>query len=362
MTGRERSIMQFYKFRHAFFSLAAVCILLVYTACVSNAEPKGSSSNKGGDPPAWFFNLEKAYPDKDFLAAAGDGDTRRAAESDAAGALVQIFSSDIKVESESIMRYHELAKDADTAHETEKQITQEVDILAAQKLLNIQYSDPYVDKNGRFHVVGYLDRRETGRIYRDNIEKNASRILAFQQNALTSTRIVTRYAFIDAALIFAKNNELLLDQLTIINPMMKKVVDLPYSLDELNTLYSKAAEKMVFDVQVVNDSEQKISNIVAGLLSSKGFSIKSDGQLRVAGEVKLEPVSLDNKYENIRWYLNLEMRDETGKAIVSFNQNQRETGISRSAVVSKAYIEMEKKTKADFFSEFVKYLDGLVLK
>jgi len=340
-------------------------VLLGGAVCKSGPKTNGDTStqvNNTGNPPRWFNKLEDTYPEKDYLAVVGEGDTRRDAESDAAGALVRIFGSNIKVETEAIVRYRELENESGGSYELEKEATKEVDILAQHMLYNLQYSDPYTDNTGRVHVVGYLDRVKTGQIYKEKIEKNSTRIVTFKQNAVTSERLISKYAYIDAAIIFAKNNELMLDQLNIIYAPMRKMVNLPYKLDELNTLYSDIAEQMVFDIRIVNDMEEKIANLVAGLLSEKGFSIKRGGVLKVNGDVKIEPLALKNNYENLRWYLNLQMKDESGKTIVSYNKNQRETGVSKSAAEARAYIEMEKQIKKAFFNEFIKYLDSLVLK
>jgi hypothetical protein len=339
--------------------------ILGSAVCKSSPKTKGDTSvevDSKSSPPRWLTKLEDVYPEKDYLAVVGEGDTRRNAESDAAGALARIFGSNIKVETEAIVRYRELEKESGGSYELEKEATKEVDILASQMLYNLQYSDPYTDKEGRVQVVGYLDRKKTAQIYKEKIDKNSKSVITFRDNSLKSERLITKYAFIDAAIIFAKNNELLLDQLTIIYETMRKIIELPYKLDDLNTLYSQIAEKMVFEITIVNDMQDKIANLVAGLLSSKGFSVRKDGQLKVSGDVKLEPIKLNNKYENIKWYLNLQMKDESGKIIVSYNKNQRESAVSKSAVEARAYVEMEKEIKKAFFNEFIKYLDGLVLK
>jgi len=333
--------------------------------CKSSPGTRNDTSvavNNSGSAPKWMARLNDVYPEADYLAVVGEGDTRRDAESDATGALVRIFGSNIKVESEAVVRYHEMEKDSGGSYELEKSASKQVDVLAQHKLYNMQYSDPYIDNEGRVHVVGYLDRKKTAKIYKDKIDKNSESIAAFQRNAVKSERLITKFAFIDAAVIFAKNNELLLDQLNIIYSPVRKLVSLPYKLDELNTLYSQIAEKMVFDITITNDMEGKIGNLVAGLLSEKGFSVRKGGVLKVTGDVKLEPLKLKNKYKNIRWYLNLQMKDESGKAIVSYNKNQRESGVSQSAAKARAYIEMEKQIKKAFFKEFIKYLDSLVLK
>jgi hypothetical protein len=342
---------------------------VVFTSCVSSGRPKTAKEDKDeptaksdGKAPGWFLDLNSEYPDSEYLAVVGEGDTRRDAESDAAGALTRIFKTEIKVDTTSIMRYHELDSGTESSAEVEREMEKEVTLGAEQTLFNVKYSDPFTDSRARVHVVGYIDRKETGRIYREKIDKNSTRIVSFMEQEQKNDGLITKYAFMDAAMLFGKNNEVLLEQLMIIHPVSKKMIELPYNIDELSERHSAIAKQMVFDVYVENDNENKVTDIVKNVLSEQGFSIGADGKLSVTGEVKIEPVQLDNDYENIRWYLTLDMRDEHGTILVSFNKNQRETAINENEAIARGYREMAKNIEDKFMNEFVKHLDSLVLK
>lgn len=318
---------------------------------------------KTGNAPRWLSDLKSVYPESDYLAVIGEGDTRRDAESDAAGALSRIFEAKIKVESTAIMRYRELEAGANTKSSTEKSIDKTVQIGSEQALFNIQYSDAYTDKNGRVYVVGYLHRKNTARIYREKIDKNSEKIEVFLENMKDSESIIQRYAYIDAAVLYAKNNELLLGQLMIIHEPSVKMVDLPYNFDELNKLYASTAASMTFSLNIKNDSENRIAKMTAYILSTKGFTVsKGKAALSISGEVSIEDTEMNNKYQNIRYELILEMRDEKGKVIVSFRKAQRESAISRSEAIALAYRSMEKQINNEFIGQFEKYITSIILR
>jgi hypothetical protein len=56
------------------------------------------------------------------------------------------------------------------------------------------------------------------------------------------------------------------------------------------------------------------------------------------------------------------MRDEKGQVLVSFRKALRESAISRTEAIALSYRDMEKNINDDFIRQFVKYLDGIILK
>jgi hypothetical protein len=322
-----------------------------------------TSGNIGPDAPKWMFDLYSAYPESNFLAVVGEGDTRREAENDAAGALSKIFMSKISVETTAVLRYKELESAGNSTAETQKSIDKKVSVGSDQSLFNISYGDTYTDKVGKTHIVGYLNRKDTAKIYKDKIEKNGDRVASFVKNMKASESVIRQYAFIDAAVLFAKNNEALLEQLGIIYQPMIKMIDLPYDLDELTKLYSEIAGKMTFSVTIKNDSDDKIAKMTGHILNEKGFTVaQGQAALSVTGEVLIEDTKLENKYQNVRWSLLLEMRDEKSQVLVSFNKNQRESAISKPEAIALSYRDMEKQINDEFIGQFIKYLDNIILK
>ena len=116
-----------------YFICGLILLSFLFGGAVCKSGPRTNTSvqvNSKGNPPRWYNKLEDDFPEDKYLAVVGEGDTRRDAESDAAGALVRIFGSNIKVETEAIVRYRELEKESGGSYEMEKEATKEVDILA----------------------------------------------------------------------------------------------------------------------------------------------------------------------------------------------------------------------------------------
>ena len=52
-------------------------------------------ASQHAEPPAWILNPQSTYPAAQYLSAVGEGDSRRAAENNAAAGLSRIFESQI---------------------------------------------------------------------------------------------------------------------------------------------------------------------------------------------------------------------------------------------------------------------------
>jgi hypothetical protein len=337
--------------------------LLCFCTTTSASTATQTVAPRGGDGPVWVRDLGSVYPEKDFLAVVGEGDTRRDAESDAAGALSKIFESKIQLESTATMRFQQLETAGSSTSTIERNVDKTVAVGSAQTLFNVGYSDPWTDSTGKVHIAGFLNRRDTARIYKDKIDKNASRVVLYLQNMRSSSAIISQYAFIDAAVLYARANDILIDQLSIVYQPMVQMLDLPYKTDDLIKLYSEVAAKMSFQIQIAGDSEDRIAKIVSNILNQRGFSIaRGASALSIKGDVTMEDAQLENRLANIRWYLNLQMKDERGVVLVSFNKNERESGISKPEAVALSYRQMEKLIKEQFIGQFLQYLNGIVLK
>lgn len=348
-------------------------IIIIFASCVSEpsssdpAETKNTPATepketKGGTPPQWILNPYNQYAEADYLAALGEGDTRRDAESNAAGSISRIFQTSVQVDSTAIQRYNEIAKDGGYQTESERSITETVNLQSQQTLINVQYGDVFIDDTGRYFIIAYINRAQTAQIYNEKINKNSEAVVNFLNSSRQSSGVLKKYAYIDAAFLFSTNNELLLNQLSIISPGYKETIAMPYNHNDLLMERTKIAEQMIFSINIANDTDNKIANIITQLLSSRGFAVTDAfSPLAIAGNVLIEPVQLNNGYENVRWTLTVDMKDETGNILVSFNKDQRETSVSQQQAIALAFNQMESKIESDFLGEFTKYLDSFVV-
>ncbi|MFP4067456.1 MAG: LPP20 family lipoprotein [Spirochaetaceae bacterium] len=343
---------------------SAVAVLFVVVGLWSCATSGGDTAARradGREPvPGWYEDPNSVYPEEEYLTAIGSGDTRRAAEQDALGAMSQIFEARVSVDNRVNERYREIAGGSEEFSEREVELANMVNVRSEQDLMNVQYGESFTDSDGRVHVIGYMNRLETGRIYRDLIEKNASQVDRFVSRAQDETAIMRRFAFAGAAEIVAQNNRALVDQLRIISPPLAATTNLPYDEQRVTELRSEIASEMGYRVEVTGDAAGRVKDTVSEALSEAGFVVSDEGPLRVIGSAELEEAE-GGRYEEARWYLNLRFVGPEGDTVVSYNAQDRASGISMEAARAFAFSDMEETARDEFVGRITQYFDGLVI-
>ncbi len=342
------------------FTVVGMSIVLAVLIAGCASAPSGAPRG-GNDEPEWLLNPASAYPDEMFLSAVGSGDTRAAAEQNAAAGIAQIFEARVSVDMRTAERYQELVSGSSTLTESEVQLTQSVSIRSDQTLLNIQYGESFTDAMGRVSVIAYLERIPTGRIYADLIQKNGTQVENFRAESGAGGDLVRQYAFLSAASVVAANNEVLRDQLRIIAPGFGELAQVGYDYDDLLREKADLAARMTVSVAVDNDEGGRIAGAVREALSEERFPSAESAVLAVRGSVRMEPTEINPDYKSVRWYLNLEMVGPDGRALVTYDNQERASGVSEEAAQAFAYADIEEAVRKDFVGAMRAYFDGMVL-
>jgi predicted small secreted protein len=347
--------------------LPAVGLLLslLFAGCATSSGNGGTASTGGSageDYPDWFLNPQSVYADDTYLTAIGTGDSRRSAEEQAMSGLSQIFEARVSVDSRQSERYRELMSSQGTMSETEIQLAENSSVQSNQTLLNVQFGEAAVDETGRVHVIAYLERLPTSRVYRDLIVRNGRQVEQFLNEADGSNELIREYAYVSAAAVVAGSNEVLLDQLNIIMSGMGQTVQLPYVYDRVLQQRADLASAMRVSVSIEGDSEGRVTAILRQALSEERLPIvDSDAVLQVRGAVRVDSIPSNADFESVRWTLNLDMTSRDGRSLVNYEQEDRASGISEEAARAFAYRDIETAVSRDFVTSLRSYFDGVVL-
>lgn len=327
-------------------------ITVLALSCVSAPPPSAK--------PAWVDNKHIEYAESEFMVEIGQGASLKDAKRNGAAALAQIFKTSIKVESTIRTRYKEISTEGAVQTSEETDYDENITQLADQELINVNYGESWTNDLGQVHVIAYIDRQDTAQIYRRRIMENSDTVLSLLKRSADQESRILKYAFLDAAYVVASANQELKEQLEIINLPMSRTIMLSYNLDDIRNDRRETARDMTFRINIQDDDEGKIAAFLSDQLSSMGFSPDQSGNLSVTGSVRFEKVELDNKYENLKYYLMINISDEEGVPVVALEENDRVSAVSLSDARSRSYIEIEKVIKKDLMNQFTAYLDGFV--
>ena len=346
--------------RHVLLSLSAVAI--VATALISGCAT--ASAARGGAPPLWVVDKDAVYPEDKYLAEVGEGDGLNAAKAEAAGAIARIFRNRVTVDTTVTTRYTEITGEGGETLGLVNQtdFDQSIGQSSDQSLVNMRFGESWTDSLGRVYTVAYLDRAETGNLYRQRILTNDSRVAELMDRARSQTEPLRRFAFFDAALVMSEVNRVLVEQLEIINMPMARSFSPSYALGDLRAVRADQAAAMKIRVEVSGDPEGRIGAVMTDWASEKGFSVSEGGDMFLSAVVNVSPVELNNGYENLAWELNLTLLDSSGYPSISLPRQGRSSGISFSAAEARVYADMDQVISREFDREFTAYLASFLEK
>ncbi|MDD5582890.1 MAG: LPP20 family lipoprotein [Candidatus Marinimicrobia bacterium] len=326
----------------------------------------GFGRTRSKDRPAWFDNPSALYPEKEYLVARGAGDTQEAAEDNAAANLAKIFKSDISIDQTTRERYSAFSKLGDTMDELlETEIDQTVRVAAGEILYNVKFSDPYTDNMGRVHILAYLNRQETAKIYRDKINANFEKIQFLLNEAESTSDPITRYACLNACYAISTLNQSMLDQISIIHPLsynMLTALNEELSLTFISKKRAEAAKNLTFSVSI-NGDDGRVTSMVSETISNMGFPlIENTGIIHVTGNIAFEEVDLKrNDAEFIGWNLTLKVVGPEDITLVEINTKGREGGVSKEAAKRTALREIGKSVGPKLENQLMAYFDHRIL-
>ncbi|MDC7235493.1 MAG: LPP20 family lipoprotein [Spirochaetales bacterium] len=342
------------------FILLAVLLPLFVMSCASSGS---SAERSGGKKPSWVDDKHSQYPNEKYLVEIGEGNSLKSAKQDGQASLARIFRTTIIVDSTVSTRYEDLS-DGETILESRMNTTADESItqLSDETLINVHFAESWTSDMGKVYVIAYIDRMETANIYRQRIDQDGMTTDSFIRKSARQSDLLRRYGFLDAAMVLDQKIQSMREQLEIIYQPFARAVMLPYDPAELRSRYADTAEQMQFSVSIEGDRDGKVASVVSQVLTDRGFTISSNGSsLSVTGRVQMEEVTLDNKYENLRWTLFLEMRNEAGDIVVSMDEKKRESAISLQEAESRAYRSMEEVMNKTFLRGLEDYFDSFAM-
>lgn len=329
-------------------SLGAALIL----ACATTGGTTGSV-------PAWYTNLEADFPDAEFLAQDGSGDTQRAAEEDARGELAKRFSVKVKSDTTAEMRYKEFVKGSKAYSETEKELVSNTESTTDQTLANVRYSAPYRDPRGQVHIVAFFKRSEATTLWRGMINKDVTAIEGLKARALKAESGIMKLALIDTAAQIAYHADVLVAQLQIINSGAAKMAASSVDSAGLLALRDQLTKDIGYTVAIEGDTGS-VQAMAAKALETLGIRYSAKGKMKLAGKLSLDKDAARNPaWKGVRWTLNLSLTDETGAVVASFFKEDLEEAISEAEAKAFAIQSIEKTIKKDLVKKVTAYMTNV---
>ena len=306
-------------------------ILLLLAACSINIIAQ--------EPPLWVIDKEGAYPDRDWLAVTGKGNTVMQAEDFVVSRISQQFRVDINTR----MAYQEHVNERMTLSDKGNQgdferITNHInDIFRTSSTKGIigliveNWTDPQTNE---IHAIARMNRYECGRRYSEIIDENERVIKNLVEKANTGDpldRVQT--------LNYAHNLALMTDDLHNMRTVLHSMY-IHYTLEygNANNILMKANEtkkELIFYVEVTGDQNNRLLRTLTSILNKQGFKTESTRYSNYAIIVELEVEDIINpnaQFQAARFTINYALYDENDNEVFSntFTDSNRHNTIEQA--------------------------------
>jgi hypothetical protein len=321
----------------------------------------GGATRSDSSPPSWFLTPEAAYSDEAYLTAVASAPSAQAAQNQAFGNLARVFEADIEARQALKDEYQEVKRDGRvTATERDTRLLTRADVGARQKLLNAEVLEQQKVGDTFYALVG-MERRETLRIYDQEIDRNRRAIEEYRTAAEAAETPVPRLAFLQKALVLATVNERLVTQRSIVAGGGTP----PASASPVTDLEKAVRAAQAQCPVVVRAADESgggaVVDQVGAALTQAGFRVVDRaGEARLEARVRYdEQPTLEGRDEEfLRWTLAIELIDRTRRqTLETFTAERRAGALSPEAVKRQA----RSGARRVIANEFADFLDRTLL-
>jgi hypothetical protein len=321
----------------------------------------GSAAQTDAAAPAWFVRPDVAYSEQAYLTAVAAGPSAQAAEDRAFGNLARIFEADIEAQQQLREDYREVQTGGEvTGSQQDTRLVTRSDVRSNQKLLNAQVLERAAADGTHYALVG-MERRETVRIYAEEIRDNRDTVQEYRAAAERTDSPLTRLAFLQRALVLAQVNERLITQRNIVAGGTTPSTSTP-PVAGLQTAVREAQSNCPVAVSAETSTvPPSVLDQVKATLQAAGFRVVRGAgdailQAAVAYRERLALTSREEKF--LRWTLSIALTDRTtGQTLQTFTTEQRAGAMSTAALQRRAHNGARTAIKNDFAS----FLDRTLL-
>ncbi len=335
-------------------------VVLIGASCASG--PQQAADRRPGEAPLWMLDLQSTYPEDQFVAAVEFGSSERDARNLATGALARRFNLNVESNVEVQERIQQITRESEFYAQEETDSLKTVNTSTGNiEFANLEFSDTFTDPRGRVHVVAYLNRSETGQIYRKRIQKDARLIRSLVQRSQNADTNLIRFALLDTALTISRNGDQLVSLLEIIHPGMAAIAAAELNSPVLLELRDDAAGEIAYRISIAGDEDGKLESTAASVLSDFGIYPSPGGSLVFTISVLSEEVEVNPQFKSLRWTLSANLADDNGVSIVNLHKESRENAISISEAKAFSLVAIEKSLAREFGGKFTAWIDSISL-
>ena len=325
-------------------------LLFVIVSCA------GTNTAQKESKPEWLTNPDKAYPNSLYLKAIGYAGNYKEAENNARANIAKIFEANVEVDEQLNETIKETSSLDNNSSSTNTSSDNKIRVYSAQTLMNVKIAGSYIDGE-KVYVLAYIDKVQTVEIYEEKINKNSAEIAYLLEKANTNETI-KKYAYLKKAISIVEKNEILINQLYVLSPSDKDLLEINYSKIEIEDKFKQSKKEINFSINIINDEDSKIKNLISKKIGNLGFEIKDkNALLQISGKVDFQETSLAKNTFSYIWNLQVNV-SENSNIILSTDLKNRVSALDKLTAKERAISEIDENL-VSFINKINNYFENI---
>jgi len=339
--------------------------LLCLTTCTSSHSPYAQSA------PEWVNNINKAYPDKDWIAVVNQGTSQSQAESAAMNALARAFKTDVASLTRASQQFSQIVINAASSKNIDfqdgKSFSQDVNTSTnVRGLIGVQI-DVYQANDRTVYVCARMNRRECAARYTGLIKENTANInkLLSTAAAMPDKASFDVYARLSFAHAIAQITDNFQNILEVLDPTAADRKPGYGGANAIRTKMLECAALITIGIAVTTEqsADKTLFTRAAGsLFRDLGFKINEQGQGNYVLRANVRFETISQALVSCRYYLDAALENSRRMAIFPFTEDDRRAHPDNASEARRMAVRAAETSlkEGKFAGEFNAWLNSLL--
>ena len=269
--------------------------------------------------PAWVTDYRSVFPDSEYLAQRGTGDSSEKAITDASGALARYFQMTVN------------ANISTTMTEEKTSVVDEVQVRSDVELFGMQFTEPYhLKKDKRWYAVAYIKRSDAWTQYKPKVDQSSRTFTGKYKKIEEEKDHFSRIALCRNAWESAMELLTKLEYARIISPKDEaaykgdrdRIAKIPVLLDE-------ARSNCTIYLDCPGDYNNMLTTSISAAFTKAGMTVlKNQASAKYICNVDVDNNVIGSDPLSISPSISIKMADQAGKAVYAYEYVTEEKTVS----------------------------------
>ena len=299
---------------------------------------------KAAPVPVWVNDYRSVFPDSEYIAQRGSGDSAEKAITDASASLARYFQMTVN------------ANISTTMTEEKTTVVDEVQVKSDVKLFGMQFTEPYrYKKEKKWYAVAYIKRSDAWTQYKPIVEQSSKTFIEKYRKIIEEQDSFSQIALCQNASEAGKELMSRLEYARIISPKNEA----SYQSDrdrvaKIPVLFDEAKGKCIIYLDCPGDYNNVLMAAVSSAFSNAGMTVsKSKSQANYICTIDVDDNVTGSDPLTINPAVSIRMVDLSGRAVYSHECASADKTISYTMdnAKKKGYPKFAKDVEKSLFDD-----------